>query len=62
MENSQDELKVLISKWQTAYYLSQAILDDYAEHIAKAEGITADEIKKRVTDLAQKKLDNSKLK
>ena len=62
MDSNQNELCTIISKWQTAYYLSQAILEDYAKHISKIEGKTPEEIKKRITEFAQDNLNKSKIK
>jgi hypothetical protein len=56
------ELQKHISRWQTAYFLSEAILEDYAERMAKLQEVSPQSIKDDVRKLAQAKFAKSKEK
>jgi len=60
MEDSSAELKKYISRFHTAFFMSKAILEDYAERMSKLDGTKPEEIKQRVNELTQKYFDESK--
>ncbi len=60
MDKPEDELKKIVSRWQTAYFMGQALLEDYAERMAKLEGSDPSKIKEAVNNLTQKKFDEFK--
>jgi hypothetical protein len=50
--NSDDQLKNIVTKWQNAYFISQALLEDYSEQLAMLTKEDKESIKKRVMDKA----------
>jgi len=52
-EKVRKELAEMVGKWQTAYFMSKAILQDYSEVISKITGETKQEITERVNNNAQ---------
>lgn len=47
-KNSEDQFKEIMGKFKVAYAISNAIYEDYAETISKIQGISVDEVKKRL--------------
>lgn len=61
MEKSPEEqLKEAVSKWQTAFFLSQAMLEDYASTLEKITGEAKKDVKDRIMKNAQERMDASK--
>jgi len=61
MENiNVSELSKMTNKWNTAFHLSYAILDDYCETISKLTGESKEQIHKRVMDATTKAFESAK--
>jgi hypothetical protein len=56
------QLKDIVNKWETAFYVSQALLEDYAERMAKLTSENKETIKKRVMNRASAIQSESKTK
>lgn len=50
----------IIEQAASAHALASAILDDYAQHISKIEGITAQQVKDRINAASKAKYEKSK--
>jgi len=53
MANKQDLLQEYYGRYMTGYTMSKAILEDYAEVVAKLEGTTVETVKERVEKRSQ---------
>ena len=56
------QLKDIVNKWETAFYVSQALLEDYSERMAKLTSENKVTIKKRVMNRASAIQSESKTK
>lgn len=54
------DLVNMVSKWQTGFVLSRAILDDYTKEMSKLTGVDAQVIKDRIEKDATRRLNESK--
>lgn len=53
--------QIIINRWETSYYISQAILDDYAERMSKLTADSVETIKDRIKWKASSALHKSKI-
>ena len=57
---SEEQFKKTISRFTTGFALSQAILEDYANIVAKIEGVDQEVVKERITKRADEIIRNIK--